>query len=150
MQPQFRLASSADIERLVDFMRQFYAIDDYSFDEPIARRVLHQIVEDTSLGRIWLIYHEETAIGYIVLTFGFSLEYHGRDAFIDELFLLGAYRGQGIGSKIMQFVLDACPALGIHALHLEVEPENHAGLRLYRKHGFERHDRHLMTRWIDS
>jgi ribosomal protein S18 acetylase RimI-like enzyme len=107
-------------------------------------------VDDPSLGRIWLIYSDETAIGYVVLTFGFSLEYHGRDAFIDELFLLEAYRGQGIGSKIMQFALDACPALGIHALHLEVEPDNQAGLRLYRKHGFEKHDRHLMTRRIDS
>ncbi len=150
MHPQFRFASSADIELLLDFMRQFYAIDGYLFDAPLARSTMQQIVEDASLGRVWLIYHQETAIGYVVLTFGFSLEYHGRDAFIDELFLLEAYRRQGIGSQIMQFVLDACPVLGIHALHLEVERTNVAGLRLYRKHGFEEHDRSLMTHWIDA
>jgi ribosomal protein S18 acetylase RimI-like enzyme len=46
-------------------------------------------------------------------------------------------------------VLYACPALGIHALHLEVERTNVAALRLYRKHGFEEHDRSLMTHRID-
>lgn len=149
MQLEFRLANSTDIELLLDFMRQFYTIDAYPFDAHLARRTMQQIIEDTSLGRAWLIYHQDTAIGYVVLTFGFSLEYHGRDAFIDELFLLETYRGQGIGSQVMQFVLDACPALGIHALHLEVERTNVAGLRLYHKYGFEAHDRSLMTRRID-
>ena len=149
MQPQLRIATSDDLTLLVDFMRQFYAIDNYPFDAPIARQVIQQIVEDGSLGRVWLIDYAGAAIGYVVLTFGFSLEYRGRDAFIDELFLLDAYRGQGLGTQILQFVLDACPALGIHALHLEVEHSNVAGQRLYRKHGFTGHDRHLLTHLID-
>jgi ribosomal protein S18 acetylase RimI-like enzyme len=149
MHVQLHLASSTDIELLHDFMRQFYAIDAYPFDVDLARSTMLQIVEDASLGRVWLIDHQEIAIGYVVLTFGFSLEYHGRDAFIDELFLLEAYRGQGIGSQVMQLVLDACPALGIHALHLEVERTNVAGQRLYHKYGFKEHDRSLMTHWID-
>jgi diamine N-acetyltransferase len=149
MQPQLRIATTSDLTLLVDFMRQFYAIDKYSFDAPIARQVMQQIVEDDSLGRVWLIDYAGVVIGYVVLTFGFSLEYRGRDAFIDELFLLDAYRGQGLGAQILQFVLDACPALGIHALHLEVEHSNVAGQRLYRKHGFIEHDRHLLTHMID-
>jgi len=149
MQPQLRIATSGDLTLLVDFMRQFYAIDNYPFDAQIACQVMQQIVEDDSLGRVWLIDYAGAAIGYVVLTFGFSLEYRGRDAFIDELFLLDAYRGQGLGTQILQFVLDACPALGIHALHLEVEHSNVAGQRLYRKHGFIEHDRHLLTHMID-
>ncbi|GHO97918.1 hypothetical protein KSF_079660 [Reticulibacter mediterranei] len=149
MQPQLRIATSSDLTLLVDFMRQFYAIDKYPFDATIARRVMQQIVEDGSLGRVWLIDYVGAAIGYVVLAFGFSLEYHGRDAFIDELFLLDAYRGQRLGTRILQCVLDACPALGIHALHLEVERSNMAGQRLYRKHGFTEHDRHFLTRMIN-
>jgi ribosomal protein S18 acetylase RimI-like enzyme len=149
MQPELRIATSDDLTLLVDFMRQFYAIDNYPFDAPIARKVMQQIVEDGSVGRVWLIDYAGATIGYVVLTFGFSLEYRGRDAYIDELFLLETYRGQGLGSYILQFVLDACPALGIHALHLEVEHANVAGQRLYRKHGFAGKHRHLLTRMID-
>ena len=150
MEPEFRLANSTDIDKLMEFMRQFYAIDQYLFDEQAARTTLEKIVVDLSLGRVWLINHEDEAIGYLVVTFGYSLEYHGRDAFIDELFVKASHRNQGIGTKAIQFALEACPELGIHALHLEVERSNAAAQALYRKFGFEDHDRFLMTRWISS
>lgn len=148
MEPQFRLANSADIDTIIEFMRQFYAIDDYPFEEQDACIALEDIVRDLSLGRVWLITVGEAAIGYIVVTFGYSLEYRGRDAFIDELFVIASHRNQGVGTKAIQFVLEACPVLGIRALHLEVERPNGAGQTLYRKFGFEDHDRYLMTRWI--
>ena len=150
MEPEFRLAKPTDIDKLMEFMRQFYAIDQYLFDEQAARTTLEKIVDDLSLGRVWLINLEDEAIGYLVVTFGYSLEYHGRDAFIDELFVTASYRHQGIGTKAMQFALEACPELGIQALHLEVERTNTAGQALYRRFGFEDHDRFLMTRWISS
>ena len=144
----FRLANQADIETLIEYMRQFYAIDNYDFEVSLARPVLEKIVHDPSLGRVWMIYLGEEAIGYIVITFGYSLEYGGRDAFIDELYIEDSYRNQGLGAKAMEFVLGACPGLDIHALHLEVEHTNIAGQKLYRKFGFEGHDRYLLTRRI--
>jgi GNAT superfamily N-acetyltransferase len=148
MEPEFRLANPADIDTIIEFMRQFYAIDDYPFEDHAARTALENIVHDLSLGRVWLITVEEESIGYIVVTFGYSLEYRGRDAFIDELFVLANHRNQGIGTKAIQFAIEACPAFGIRALHLEVERSNVAGQTLYRKFGFEDHDRYLMTRLI--
>jgi len=148
MEPEFRLANPADIDTILEFMRQFYAIDEYPFEEHAARTALDNIVHDLSLGRVWLIHIGEEAIGYIVVTFGYSLEYRGRDAFIDELFVLASHRNQGVGTKAIQFALEACPALGIRALHLEVERTNVTGQTLYRKFGFEDHDRYLMTRLI--
>jgi GNAT superfamily N-acetyltransferase len=150
MEPDFHLANPADIDILVKFMHQFYAIDNYLFEEQTARGTMETIVSDPSLGRVWLIYLGDEAIGYIVVTFGYSLEYHGRDAFIDELFVQASHRNQGIGTKAMQFVLEACPDLGIQALHLEVERTNIAGLTVYRKFGFEDHDRYLMTRRLEK
>ena len=105
-------------------------------------------MRDHTLGRVWLITTEKEAIGYIVVTFGYSLEYHGRDAFIDEFFVTASHRNRGVGTKAMQFVLDHCSDLGIHALHLEVERSNAAGQALYQNVGFEEHDRQLMTKWI--
>jgi ribosomal protein S18 acetylase RimI-like enzyme len=150
MEPEFHQAKSADIDTLMEFMRQFYAIDQYLFDEQAARTTLEKIVDNSSLGRVWLISHEDEAIGYLIITFGYSLEYHGRDAFIDELFIMASYRNQGIGTKTIQFALEACPELGIQALHLEVERTNTAAQALYRKFSFENHDRFLMTCRISS
>lgn len=145
----FRSATTADLDILLDFMQQFYAIDQYTFDEQIARSALGTLIEDPSLGRVWVISKQE-AIGYVVITFGYSLEFHGRDAMVDELFLTAPYRSQGIGTQTLEFVIEQCPHLGIHALHLEVEHTNEAGLTLYRNIGFRPHEhRYLMTRWVE-
>ena len=147
MDISFRLAKNADLQLILSMMRQFYAIDDYEFDEPGAHAALKMLVEDSSLGRVWVIYTATEIVGYIALTFGYSLEYRGRDAWIDELFLLEAYRGQGLGTKTLAFVLEQCHPLNIQALHLEVEQTNAAGQALYRKMGFASHEqRQFMTR----
>ncbi len=149
METEFCLATSTDIDILVSFMRQFYAIDHYPFEESAARTALKQMIDDRGLGRIWLITKNGEAIGYIVVAFGFSLEYHGRDAFIDELFIVEDQRNLGIGAKAVQFVIDNCPDLGVRALHLEVERSNMAAQALYRKAGFKDHERYLMTRMVN-
>ncbi len=52
MEIQFRLANFADINTLVEFMRQFYSIDQYPLDEQAARTALEKIVGGPSLGRV--------------------------------------------------------------------------------------------------
>ena len=150
METTFRIAERADSETLLEFMREYYEFDHLSFDEPIARAALTKFVGDESLGRVWLISYEGEAIGYLVLTLGYSLEYGGRDAFIDEVYIRASHRGRGIGQSALAFVEDVCRALGVRALHLEVERANTSAHGLYRKAGFVDHDRYLMTKRIST
>jgi ribosomal protein S18 acetylase RimI-like enzyme len=87
-------------------------------------------------------------VGYVVLTLGFSFEYRGRDAFLDELYLEEKSRGRGIGRKAMEFAEGMARELGVNAVHLEVSRDNDAGLELYRRAGYADHDRCLMTKWL--
>ena len=148
MDSTLRLAGPADIDLLLTLMPEYYAFDHLCFDAPAARAALQQILSEPSRGRVWLIQLAGTSIGYLVLTFGFSLEFHGRDAFVDELYIRAAYRRRGFGQAALRFVEAACPELGVHALHLEVERGNTNAQALYRKQGFADHDRYLLTRWI--
>ena len=86
--------------------------------------------------------------GYLILTFGFSLEYGGRDAFIDEFFIATPHRGRGLGKAALEEVARLAPGLGVHAIHLEVADNNHGAESLYSRQGFYRHNRRLMTRWV--
>ena len=151
MEPTFRLATEDDLETLADFVRRFYAEDQtFPLQEKVARGVLRDILSTPSLGRVWMIQDGARPIGYLVLTFGYSLEYRGRDSFIDEFYIQQSHRGRGIGAAAMRFLESACRELGVHAVHLEVERSNTAAQGLYRKFGFEDHDRYLMTRWISK
>lgn len=149
MEPVFRPATAADVEVLLGFMRSFYAIDAYPFDEQIARGALERLLRDPALGRVWLIDADHRPVGYLVLTLGYSLEFHGRDAFVDELYVAEPYRHQGVGRRAVQHAIAACRELGVDALHLEVERTNVVAQSLYGALGFRDHDRYLLTRWIE-
>lgn len=148
METTFKVAEKSDTEILIQFIQEFYEYDGHPFDEATVRTTLAKILNDNSLGRVWLIQQDNQAIGYIVLTFGYSLEYRGRDAFIDEFYIRESHRGQGVGVKSIQFIESVCPSLKIKALHLEVERENTIAQSFYRKVGFTDQNRYLMTKWI--
>ena len=88
------------------------------------------------------------AVGYLILTLGYSVEYGGRDGFIDDLYLRPELRGHGVGRRMVAFALEQAAALGINTLHLEVEAGNADAHRLYRTAGFEETGRRLMRRRI--
>ena len=99
METTFRPVSCADIEPLLQLMREYYEFDHLPFDERLARTALGNFVDDPTCGRVWFICTETDVIGYLILTLGYSLEYGGRDAFIDEVYIRAAYRGRGIGRQ---------------------------------------------------
>jgi GNAT superfamily N-acetyltransferase len=145
----FKVARETDINTIKRFMQELYELDgDIPFEDQIAQTALEKIVRDNVFGYVWLIQHSDEAVGYVILTLGYSLEYHGRDAFLDEIYVEADYRGQGIGKQALHFVEETCRSLGVNALHLEVERDNISAQHVYRKFGFEDHDRYLMTKWI--
>ncbi|HYG10715.1 MAG TPA: GNAT family N-acetyltransferase [Pyrinomonadaceae bacterium] len=148
MKPVFTLAGAPDADELVELMREFYAFDHIAFDEAAARVALQQILGERRFGVIHLIRLGAETAGYLVLTFGFSLEFRGRDAFVDELYLRESFRGRGIGQASIEFAAEVCREEGIAALHLEVGRGNARAQGLYRRAGFRPHDRYLMTKWL--
>ena len=144
----FRPAIISDTETLVGFMKQLYRYDHSYFDEAGCRRALPGILSSDTFGKVWLIEIDDMPIGYIVLTFGYSLEFHGRDAFIDELFITEGHRKQGIGKQAIDLGVQTCRQMGIEAIHLEVEHNNTNAQSVYRRLGFKDHSRYLMTKWI--
>jgi ribosomal protein S18 acetylase RimI-like enzyme len=146
---RFREARGEDVDTLVSLMRAYYAEDGYPFHEAEARAALEKLVTDSALGRIWVAFDErKAAVGYVVMTLGYSLEYRGRDAFVDEVFIVPAERGRGLGGEALDLVEKACRLAGVRALHLEVEPEKDGAIELYRRLGFVDHERRLMTKWL--
>lgn len=148
-EPAFRLATAADSELLLQFMREYYAYDGHGFDERLARTALMAFLREPQYGWAWIVLDGDSPVGYVVLTFGYSLEYLGRDAFVDEFYLRDAYRGRGWGRKTLEFVEQEARAQEVRALHLEVVRKNTAASAFYRRAGFVDHDHHLMSKWIE-
>jgi GNAT superfamily N-acetyltransferase len=148
MEIAFRTATPSDIQILVKFIRAFYEYDHLPFVEETVSSALEQLLGDTSLGRAWLICVEDKPVGYAILSFDFSIEYGGRIAYVDEIFIQEDYRGRGIGTQAFAFLEETCRSLNLKALYLEVERVNIKAQQFYQKRGFIDHDRLLLTKWV--
>jgi ribosomal protein S18 acetylase RimI-like enzyme len=118
------------------------------FDAAAAQVALRTLFAQPELGRTWLVCDGGSAVGYLVLTLGFSFEFRGRDAFIDELYIAPGYRRRGLGRMAMEFAEKRAKELGVNAVHLEVDHGNDPAMELYRRIGYADHDRYLMTKWL--
>ena len=148
LEPGFRVAVESDADVLLEFMRAYYDFDGHGFDREKACKALTALLRDAQFGRAWLILDGASAVGYVVVCFGYSLEWLGRDAFVDEFYLQEQYRGHGWGRKTMAFVENAARAEGIRTLHLEVVRQNAKALELYRRLGFREHHSTFLSKWI--
>jgi ribosomal protein S18 acetylase RimI-like enzyme len=101
----------------------------------------HVLLRDRSIGRVWLIRRGQEDLGYVILTFGYDLEFGGRQAIVTDLYVVDRYRRLGLGTQTLHFLEETCRKMAIAALELQVERKNVAALAFYRKLGFERHDR---------
>jgi ribosomal protein S18 acetylase RimI-like enzyme len=139
-----RPAKSDDVPLLLHYMRGYYEHDHIVLDEQAARAALERPMQDGGIGRVWLIEEAGRAVGYVVALFGWSLEFHGRDAFLDELFIDPEFRGRGTGTRALQLVEAELRALGVRAMHLEVERSNTGAQRFYAAQGFDDRSRFFM------
>jgi ribosomal protein S18 acetylase RimI-like enzyme len=148
---RFLRATPSDAKAILLLMREYYAEDGYPLVEAECERAVLGLIEDGHLGRLWVARDDSCeVVGYLAVTLGFSLEYRGRDAFIDELYIAERARGRGLGREALRLAEDYCRALGVRALHLEVEPHRKRAQLLYREAGFEDHERHLMTKLLQA
>jgi ribosomal protein S18 acetylase RimI-like enzyme len=144
-----REIAAGDVPQVIQMMRRL-ALQEPAlpFDELAVAAAWRQFLSNAEFGRAWLLWVGDELAGYVILTLGFSFEYRGREAFVDELYVEEKFRRQGLGRRAMEFVEERASELGVNAVHLEVNHGNEPALGLYRRTGYADHNRHLMTKWV--
>jgi ribosomal protein S18 acetylase RimI-like enzyme len=144
-----RRAILADAAALLPWVVALARDEDIATPEAELGPALARLLADDTLGRVWWIDDGATAIGHAVVTFGFDLEFAGRDAYLTELYLVPAARGRGAGQAAIAAIVAAMSALEVRALHLQVRPDNAPAVEVYRRAGFVASARVVMTRVIE-
>ena len=138
----------ADLPLVEPMVRAYYLEDGHDFHEESQPRALAALADGEPLGRGWLIALAGRPIGYLVLTWGFSVEAGGAEGCIDEFDLVPAVRGRGLGGRTLELVEAEVRHLAVRRLFLEVERGNRA-LDLYRRAGYVDHQRFLLSKFLD-
>jgi ribosomal protein S18 acetylase RimI-like enzyme len=145
-QIELSLVEATELERLLDMMQEFNDLEDIPWSRPEVTPAVARLLGAPELGLIAHILESSTVCGYLVLTWGFDLEWNGRDAFLTELYLLPATRGRGLGRKALPLIEQLAREHGARALHLMVRPDNLAAVQLYRGAGYSSPPRTFLTK----
>jgi ribosomal protein S18 acetylase RimI-like enzyme len=143
-----RTATPADLSIVVARTRALNSVENIVIGDDALVNAALQLLSDASLGAVWLIERDHIAIGHAVVTYGFDLEFGGRDSFLTELWIDPDSRGRGAATSALRLLEVELRRLGVRALHLGVRPDNPAR-QLYERSGFVASPRMVMTRVFD-
>jgi ribosomal protein S18 acetylase RimI-like enzyme len=130
------LARPDDLDRLCALVAAFHQEAGVSMTDDARRTGLAPLLDGIPHGAAYLIGPGRAPIGYVVVSFGWSVEYGGLDATLDEIYVRPAVRGRGIASEVLTTLPAALAGAGIGALHLEIDRDDTAARGLYARAGF--------------
>ena len=141
-------AGPGDAPQALAFMEAFYREGGFEWHPDVAR-ALERLLGDPTLGSVFLIEADGPLVGYVALCFGFSLEFRGRDGFVDEIYVTPEARRRGIARAALLSLIEEARRLGVMALHLEAVKGNAHLMRLYASLGFLERPHPFLTRVLD-
>ena len=95
MRATFLPVTPGALGRVLPFMSRLYEHDELTHDPVRARAVSEWLLTNPDYGAIWLIEADGTDVGYMVVTVCVSIEFHGRFALLDELYVDPPWRRHG-------------------------------------------------------
>lgn len=126
-----------DKEFFCQIMDEFYRTD--AVIKPLSSEIINRVYEDCINSSPFVkayIFEDEVPFGYGVVGFGYSNEAGGVCLWVEDLYIRSEYRGKGWGSEFFK-MLEREYGKKVRRMRLEVEPDNHSAVGLYRKFGFD-------------
>ncbi|MDX1372914.1 MAG: GNAT family N-acetyltransferase [Nitrososphaeraceae archaeon] len=130
---------------ILELVVEFYGIDRKDKRANTLKGCIAEFLNYPKYGSAFIIKYAGEIVGYVILAFGFSFEYGGRDSFIDEFYIKPEYREKGIGGIALDYIIKYARTTGIKAIHLEVKEKHKKAERLYIKKGFKEHKNKFMS-----
>ena len=144
MSAAIHLAGEDDLDRVVSLVAAFLEEQGFALDPEQRRACIAPLLSGSPYGSVYLIGPQRAPIGYVAVTFTWSVEFGGLDAAIDEIYLRPGVRGRGIASEVLQAICKRLFQAGVMLIDLEVDRDNAAARKLYERLGFEARDTYLI------
>ncbi len=147
MNISYKLASPEELEVLIDLVGEYHIFESLSSSRDKRRTSLIPLLDpDKDYGFILVAFCDSQLVGYVAICYGYTIEFGGRDAFVDEFYVMEKMRNKGIGFSLLEKAKIEALKNSINVLHLEVAVENATAKSFYKKNGFlARENFHLMS-----
>ena len=146
-----RNITRSDKPELLEIMTEFYnspALLHHTSSEVLSRVIDDCINDDIPYleGHIAVI--DGKIVGYTMISIGYSTEYGGISAMIEDLCVIPKARGNGIGKRLLDHACELYITRAVR-IRLEVAPDNVGAIKLYKRCGFTEIDYKQMGKIFD-
>ena len=136
MSTSLHLAGPEALPKLTTMVSALHQSEGIATDEAQIGQTITPLLDGSPFGCVYLIGPKVAPVGYVIVTFTWSVEFGGLIAMIDEFFIRENIRGRGMGSDVLISLPRALADAGVTAIHLEVGKTNARARGLYERLGF--------------
>lgn len=123
MTTAINLADEADLDRVLSLMTRYHAEAGLPYDDPHRAAAVAPLLDGSPLGAIWLVGPTRAPLGYVMITFGWSMAQGGMVGWLDEAFIRESVRNRGIGTEVMHAITVNLRSAGLKAMHVQLGPD---------------------------
>lgn len=117
MTTAINLGGREDAPRALDLMQRYHDEAGLPYDDDHRAAVVQPLLDGSPLGAIWLIGPTRAPLGYVMMTFGWSVTHGGMVAWLSEAYIRNSVRNRGIGTEVMHAIAVSLRGAGVRALH---------------------------------
>lgn len=136
MSAAVNLAGEDSVELCLALMAKHHEEQDLPYDDAHRLAVAAPLLAGNPLGAIWLIGPARAPLGYVLVTFAWSIEAGGMVGWISEIYMRPSVRKRGIGTETLHAVAVALRAGGVKALHADIGTTDNPLTHFWNRAGF--------------
>lgn len=129
--------TAADRDAYLQMAHDFYRTEacDHVIPDSHIEKTADMVLAGTPYAAIYMFEADNQTAGYLLLALTWSQEGGGFTVWVDEIYLLPQYRGQGLATAMFRELPTLYPETT--RFRLEAAPGNHRAKALYQRLGFE-------------
>lgn len=139
----FKTTTEKDIPVILDFIKQIAAYEKMLDKVVATEESLKESIFDNNRAEALLIESNNKVIGYIVYFFNYSTFVGREGLYIEDLYIKSEYRGQGIGKKCFEFLINIAKEHKCERVEWTCLDWNKPSLEFYKSIGAKQ-----MNQWI--
>ena len=134
---RFEAAAAKDLPQMVELLGQLFEQEaEFTPNAGKQETALKLILSTPSYGRLFVAKDGSKVVAMASLLYTVSTAEGGRAALFEDLVVRPDYRKQGIGARLLEYVIGQARAEGVLRLTLLTDMQNERAQVLYRKLGF--------------
>lgn len=138
MNATIEFATDTDLEPMADLLEELFTLEsDFKPDRDKQLTGLYLILDNPAVGQLFVLRVDGQVAGMANALYTVSTAEGRRVVLLEDVIVSATYRGQGLGRKLVEYVLNWAAANGLPRVTLLSDKDNTPALAFYERLGFE-------------